>query len=211
MSALTQSAALWYASRATGIVAVVLLSLVVILGVLVSSKVRLPGLPRLAVVALHRRICLIAVLFVAVHVLTAVADSYVSISLAAVVIPFTSAYRPLAVGLGAVALDLGIAVVGSSLLRARIGWRMWRRVHWLAYAAYPVAVLHGFISATDIRSGVLLAVTLACLAAVVGAIGYRLAVRARRQAPAARTAGIKGSAAQAHRERRSDGRAAAVR
>jgi predicted ferric reductase len=92
MSALSQSAALWYASRATGIVAVVLLSLVVILGVLVSSKARLPGLPRFAVVALHRRVCLIAVLFVTVHVLTAVADSYVSIRLAAVVIPFTSAW-----------------------------------------------------------------------------------------------------------------------
>jgi sulfoxide reductase heme-binding subunit YedZ len=205
MSALTHTTVLWYASRATGIVAMVLLSLVVVLGVLVSKKVRLPGLPRFAVVGLHRRVSLIAVLFVAVHVLSAVADSYVSISLAAVIVPFTSAYRPLEVGLGAVALDLGIAVIGTSLLRARIGWKTWRLVHWLAYAAYPIAILHGFTSATDLRSGALLAVAVVCLLAVACAIGFRLLGR-----PASRGR-IRESQALAQRGRRSADRASAVR
>jgi sulfoxide reductase heme-binding subunit YedZ len=205
MSAFTHTTVLWYASRATGIVAMVLLSLVVVLGVLVSKKFRLPGLPRFAVVGLHRRVSLIAVLFVAVHVLSAVADSYVSISLAAVIVPFTSAYRPLEVGLGAVALDLGITVIGTSLLRARIGWKTWRLVHWLAYAAYPIAILHGFTSATDLRSGALLAVAVVCLLAVAGAIGFRLLGR-----PASRGR-IRESQALAQRGRRSADRASAVR
>ncbi len=144
-------------------------------------------------------------LFVAVHVLSAVADSYVSISLAAVIIPFTSAYRPLEVGLGVVALDLGIAVIGTSLLRTRIGWKTWRLVHWLAYAAYPIAILHGFTSATDLRSGALLAVTVLCLLAVAAAIGFRLLGR-----PASRGR-VRETQALAQRVQRSADRASAVR
>jgi predicted ferric reductase len=174
MSGLTRSAALWYASRATGVVALVLLSLVVVLGVLVNSKGRLPGLPRFAATGLHRSLSLIAVIFVTVHVLSAVLDSYVSISLAAIAIPFTSSYLPLEIGLGAAALDLGVAVLVSSLLRARIGRRAWRSVHWLAYAAYALALLHGITSAKDLRSGGLLALTAACVLGVGAAAGYRL-------------------------------------
>ncbi len=183
MSGLTRSAALWYASRATGVVALVLLTLVVVLGILVSRHGRLPGLPRFAVTRLHRSVSLLAAAFVAVHVLTAIVDPYVSIGLAAAIVPLASSYLPLQIGLGAVALDLGAAVVVTSLLRARLGWRAWRAVHWLGYAAYPVAVLHSITSAKDLRAGGLLALTAACLAGVCAAIGYRLA--AARTRPAA--------------------------
>ena len=179
MTGITQSTALWYASRATGVVSMVLLSLVVVLGVMVNRQGRLPGLPRFAVTGLHRSISLIAVVFIAVHVLTAVFDKYVSIRLAAAIIPFTSSYMPLQVGLGAVALDLGIAVIVTSLLRARIGRHLWRTVHWLAYATYPVALLHSLTSAKDLRSGGLLAVTAACVLGTAAALYYRL-VRAWR-------------------------------
>ena len=93
---------------------------------MVSRRVRVPGLPRFAVAELHRRVSLIAAVFLALHVLSAVTDRYVSIPLAAAVLPFASAYQPLPVGLGAIAADLGIAVVVTSLLRARIGRRAWR-------------------------------------------------------------------------------------
>ena len=175
MSIFAGTTALWYASRATGIVALLLLTLVVLVGVTVSRKGRVPGLPRFAVMGLHRRVSLLAVAFVAVHVITAIADPYVSIRLAAVIVPFASAYQPIQTGLGAVALDLGFAVLVTSLLRKHIGWRTWRAVHWLAYAAYPVAVLHGFTSAKDLRSGWLLVMTVACLLAVAGAITWRIA------------------------------------
>ncbi len=141
---------------------------------------------------------LIAAAFLAVHVLTAVTDSYVSIRLAAVIVPFTSGYEPLPIGLGAVALDLGAAVLVTSLLRARIGWRLWRLVHWLGYASYPVAVAHSLTSAKDLRSGWLLAVTAGCVLAVAVAAGFRLADgrrhAGRRQRPARRTASVSDAA-----------------
>ncbi len=175
MHAITSSTALWYASRATGVVSLVLLSAVLIIGLLVNRRKRLPGLPRFAVVGLHRNLSLLAVTFVAVHVLTAVADSFVSISLAAAVIPFVSSYEPLWLGLGAVSLDLMAAVIVTSLLRRHLGRRVWRGVHWLAYASWPVAVAHGIGSGTDLRhAGPLLDLTLACIAAVVLAVAWRL-------------------------------------
>ncbi len=175
MSGITQSTALWYASRATGVVLLVLLTAVVLLGILVNRQGRLPGLPRFAVTGLHRSISLLAVAFLAVHVITAVGDKYVTIQLIAVVVPFTSSYLPLQIGLGAVALDLIAALIVTSLLRARVGRRLWRGVHWLAYAAYPVALVHSVTSAKDLRSGGLLGLTAACVLSVGAALCYRLA------------------------------------
>jgi predicted ferric reductase len=166
---------LWYASRATGVVSMVLLTAVVVLGILVSRQGRLPGLPRFAGLGLHRYLSLLAVGFVAVHVLTAIADSYVSISLAAVIIPFVSSYKPLWLGLGAVSLDLIAAIIITSLLRRHIGRRPWRAVHWLAYASWPVALAHSIGSSTDMRSGPLLGLAVACTAAIAAAVGWRVA------------------------------------
>jgi len=184
MHEITSSTALWYASRATGVVSLVLLSAVMIIGILVNRQGRLPGLPRFAVLGLHRNLSLLAVAFVAVHVLTAVADSYVSISLAAAVIPFVSAYEPLWLGLGAVSLDLMVAIIVTSLLRRHLGRRTWRAVHWLAYASWPVAVVHSVFSSTDLQSGPLLYLALACIAAVTGALAWRVA-RSRAAVPRA--------------------------
>ena len=186
MSGITQSTALWYASRATGGVCLVLFTAVVLLGILVNRQGRLPGLPRFAVTGLHRSLSLLAVIFLAVHVLTAVGDGYVSIQLAAAIIPFTSSYEPLPIGLGAIALDLIAALVVTSLLRAHLNRRLWRGVHWLAYAAFPIAVLHSITSAKDLRSGFLLGLTVACVVAVVAAVAYRITVAvAHRRAPRA--------------------------
>jgi len=185
VSGITKTTALWYASRATGVVSLVLLTAVVLLGVLVNRQGRLPGLPRFAVTGLHRSVSLTTVALLAVHVAAAVADPYVSIQLVAAIIPFTSSYLPVQIGLGAVSLDLIAALVITSLLRARIGRRLWRGVHWLAYAAYPVALLHSVTSAKDLRSGGLLAVTAGCALSVCAAICFRLAAaRASRRWPA---------------------------
>jgi sulfoxide reductase heme-binding subunit YedZ len=172
---ITSSTALWYASRATGVVALVLLTVVVVLGILVSRHGRLPGMPRFATTSLHRSMSLLAVAFTAVHVITATADPYVSIGIAAAIIPFTSAYKAVWIGLGAVSLDIIVALIVTSLARARIGRRSWRAVHWLAYACWPVALLHSIGSSGDLRSGGLLALTVLCTAAVVGATGWRVA------------------------------------
>jgi methionine sulfoxide reductase heme-binding subunit len=185
MGGITSTTALWYASRATGVVSLALLSLVMIIGMLVNRQGRLPGLPRFAVLGLHRNLSLIAVAFLAIHVLTAVFDGYVTIGLVAIVVPFTSPYEPLWLGLGAVSLDLMAAVLVTSLVRSRLGRRTWRAVHWLAYASWPVAVVHGVYSSNDLQTGPLLGFTLACIVAVLGALAWRLA-RARAELPRAR-------------------------
>jgi sulfoxide reductase heme-binding subunit YedZ len=182
MNGITSSTALWYASRATGVVCLVLFTLVVLLGILVNRQGRLPGLPRFAVTGLHRSLALLAVVFLAIHVLTAVADSYVTIQLAAAVIPFTSSYEPIQIGLGAVALDLTAALVITSLLRARMNRRLWRGVHWLAYAAYPVTILHSVTSSADLRSGGLLWLTAGCVLSVAAAVAWRVAAASRKAA-----------------------------
>lgn len=111
--------AFWYASRATGIVALLLLTAVLVLGILVNRQGRLPGLPRFAVTSLHRNISLLAVAFIAVHVVTAVLDTFVSIPLASSVIPFDSGYERLWLGLGAISFDLMLAMIITSLVRGR--------------------------------------------------------------------------------------------
>jgi methionine sulfoxide reductase heme-binding subunit len=170
---ITSSTALWYASRATGVVALVLLTAVVLLGILVNRRGRLPGLPRFATTSLHRSLSLLAVAFIAVHVVTAIADPYVTIGIAAAVIPFSSPYKPLWLGLGAISLDIIIALIVTSLARARIGRRTWRAVHWLAYACWPVALLHSIGSSTDLQTGWLLVLTICCTAVVLGAVCWR--------------------------------------
>lgn len=168
------STALWYASRATGVVALVLLTVVVLLGILVNRRGRLPGLPRFAITSLHRSLSLVAVAFIAIHVVTAVADPYVTIGIAAAVIPFSSPYKPVWLGLGAISFDIIIALVVTSLARARIGRRTWRAVHWLAYACWPVALLHSIGSSTDLQAGWPLVLAIGCTAAVLAATCWRV-------------------------------------
>ena len=188
MTAITGSTALWYASRATGVVSLLLLSLVVMLGILVNRQGRLPGLPSFAVTGLHRSLSLLSVLFIAVHVATAIIDPYVSIGLAAVVIPFVSAYMPFWLGLGAVALDLIAALILTSLARAHISRRTWRGIHWLAYAAWPVALVHSIGSSPDLRSGGLLMVAIGSALAVAAAGLWRVTAKAREVPRAERAA-----------------------
>jgi len=170
----TSSTALWYASRATGVIALVLLTAVLVLGILVTRKRSLPGLPRFGTAGLHRNLSLLAVLFVVVHVITAIADPYVTIGIAAAVIPFTSPYETFWLGLGAASLDLMAALIVTSLLRARIGRRTWRAVHWLSYAAWPVALAHSFGSSSDMQHGWLMWLGIACAALVAAAGAGRL-------------------------------------
>ena len=179
VSGINSSTALWYASRATGVVALVLLTAVLLLGLLVTRQGRLPGLPRFAVTGLHRNLSLIAVVFVALHVVTAVADSYVNIPLTAAIVPLASPYERLWLGLGTVSLDIMLAVIVTSLLRRHLSRRLWRGVHLLAYVSWPVAWLHSIFSSPDMRHGALFLLAVACALVVVIAVGWRLAAAAR--------------------------------
>jgi Ferric reductase like transmembrane component len=166
----------WYLTRGTGIVALLLLTCSVVLGVVLSVRGRTTRWPRFAVNALHRNLTLAAVAFVAVHVVTTVLDRYAPIRLVDAVVPFISAYRPIWLGLGAVAFDLLLALVVTSLLRTRIGHRLWRSLHWLAYASWPVALVHALGTGSDARMGFMLAAGEASLAIVALAVLGRVAL-----------------------------------
>ncbi len=167
---------LWFATRATGVVALLLLTLTVILGVAGTARFAAPGLPRLVTSGVHRTLSLLVLCFVAVHVLTTVLDSYTRIGLAAAVIPFSSDYRTLWLSLGTVAADGLLAVALTSLLRGRLSYRAWRAVHWLGYACWPIALWHGLGTGTDSRLPWLLAIDALCVAAVAAAVCWRLSL-----------------------------------
>jgi methionine sulfoxide reductase heme-binding subunit len=164
----------WYLTRSTGAVALLLLSVALALGVADVRRFSTPAWPRFVVDALHRNVSLLALVFLIVHILTAVLDSFTSISLVAAFVPFAGSYRPFWLGLGAVAFDLLLAVIFTSLLRGRVGPRAWRATHWLVYACWPVALLHTLGTGSDVKTTWLLALSVACLALVLGAVLVRV-------------------------------------
>jgi sulfoxide reductase heme-binding subunit YedZ len=187
----TSSTPLWYTTRATGLVALVLLTAGMCAGLLTSVRFEAPGWPRFVTLGLHRNLSLVALAFTVLHVLTSVLDSFVSIPLADAFIPFIGSYRPFWLGLGAVSFDLMLALVITSLLRARMSLRSWRLVHWSAYACWPVAVLHGLGTGTDTPVSWVLALTVLCVLPVAVLTLWRLALNWRRR-PGWVTTGVAG-------------------
>ncbi len=169
MIASTGPTTLWYLSRGTGIVSLLLLTGAVLLGVAGPLRLR----PRVLLAGLHRTVPLLAIAFVAAHVLTTVADGYAPIGLKDAILPFLSPYRPIWLGLGTVAFDLLLALVATSLVRARIGLRGWRAVHWLAYASWPIALAHGLGTGSDAKTGWLLVLSVVCTLAVAASVALR--------------------------------------
>jgi sulfoxide reductase heme-binding subunit YedZ len=166
----------WYLTRATGAVALLALTLGIVLGVVEVERWSTPRWPRFLLDSLHRNIALLAMAFLVVHILTSVLDSFASISLADALIPFVGSYRPFWLGLGAVAFDLILAVILTSLLRARLGHCTWRAIHWLTYASWPIALMHGFGTGSDADSAWLLALSIFCAALVAAAVLTRVLV-----------------------------------
>ena len=173
------STALWYATRASGLMALILLTLTMVLGLVTTSRIRARNWPGFAQQELHRRVSMIAVVFLGIHVVTSVLDTYVNIGWAAVVVPFTSQYSRFWVGVGAVSVDLLLAVFVSSLLRSRMNPGAWRALHWLAYLSWPIALAHTFGMGTDSRVGWVVMLGAACVASVAAALAWRLRTTAR--------------------------------
>jgi sulfoxide reductase heme-binding subunit YedZ len=165
---------LWYTTRGAGVVSMVLLSGVMVLGMLTRARVGGSRWPRFLTAALHRDVSMMALVFLALHIVTAVVDPYTHLGITAATIPFGSYYRTFWLGLGTIACELMLAVGATSLVRGRIGHRAWRAVHWLAYGCWPVAVVHGLGTGTDAASLWMSVITVLCVAAVVSAGAYRL-------------------------------------
>lgn len=167
------STAYWYMTRASGVVALLLLTGTTVLGVADARRFSRLRWPRFVIDGLHRNIAMLALVFLAIHVVTSVLDSFAPISIPDAFVPFIGAYRPFWLGLGAVALDLLLALVVTSLLRGLLGLRAWRTVHWLGYACWPVALVHTLGTGSDVKSAWMLALSLACLALVGAAVVVR--------------------------------------
>jgi len=165
--------AYWYLTRGTGTIALILLTLSVALGVANVRRLRTEHMPRFVLDAVHRNVSLLAMAFLLVHIVTSLLDGFAPIRLLDVVIPFRSAYRPLWLGFGAVAFDLLVAVVITSLLRRSFGYRAWRATHWAAYACWPVALLHGLGTGTDTKAGWMLVIVGGCVIVMIVAVVSR--------------------------------------
>lgn len=165
---------LWYVTRATGLASLVLLSASVLLGLLVSGNFISARWPRFLTRGLHQNVSLLVLVFLSLHIAATVLDTYTSISLTAAFIPFASSYKAVWLSLGAIALDLLIALIVTSLVRGRLGYRGWRRLHWLAYACWPVAVAHGLGIGTDHSVTWVLALTAGCIGCVAAAAAWRV-------------------------------------
>jgi methionine sulfoxide reductase heme-binding subunit len=166
--------ALWYFARGSGVVTLVLLTVVVALGIGARSGHTAFGLPRFAVNLLHRNAALLAVVMLLGHLVSLLFDPYAQLRLFDLVVPFVGQYRPLWQGLGTLAFDLILAIVATSLLRHRIGARVWRVVHWFAYLCWPIALLHGLGTGTDNGTWWLWTVAMICVATVIAAVGWRV-------------------------------------
>ena len=174
MSTFDNGNAVWFLMRGSGVVSLLLLTTVTALGIATRGGVRLGSLPRFATLALHRSISLLSVVFIAVHVTAAVIDPYAVVRLVDVFVPFGAGSKPLYVGLGAIAVDLMLALVVTGLLRERIGHRLWKGIHWAGYAMWPVAFVHAIGMGTDTSTVWLRGLAIASLAVVAGSVVWRL-------------------------------------
>jgi hypothetical protein len=175
LAATLSPSAYWYLARGTGAVALLLLTASVVLGILDNVRFAAPRWPRFAIDAVHRDVPLLVLVVLAIHIVTSVLDGFAPIRLFDGVIPFVTPYRPLWMGLGTLSFDLLLAIGITSMMRRRLGYRAWRAIHWIAYASWPVAVLHGLGTGSDVKQWWMLALTAACIMAVLVAVWTRIA------------------------------------
>lgn len=174
MIAASGPTALWYTARSTGYVSLLMLTAIVCLGIITAMRVDSRQWPRFLSQAVHRNLSLLVLVFLAIHILTSIIDPFAGIAALNTVVPFTGSYRPVWLGLGVLSMELMVALTITSLLRHRIGFRVWRVIHWAAYAAWPLAVVHTLGTGSDVRSAWALLLTLGCVGAIVVALVWRL-------------------------------------
>ncbi len=174
MTASANGRALWYLTRSTGFVSLVILTAVVVLGIMSTAGWSSRTWPRFVTQGLHRNLTVLSLAVIVVHIVTTVADGFAPIGFLDAVVPFHSPYRPIWLGFGALSFDLLLAVTITSAVRRHIGYRTWKFVHWASYAMWPMAVVHGLGTGSDTRLSPVLFVNALCVLAVLGAVAWRL-------------------------------------
>jgi sulfoxide reductase heme-binding subunit YedZ len=152
-----------------------LLTAIVVLGVANVARWSPERTPRFVVQRVHRDLSLLVLVFIAIHIATVVIDGFAPIRWVDAVVPFGSAYRPIWLGFGALAFDLLLAIAITSLLRARLGYTLWRAIHWTTYGTWVVAVLHGAGVGSDTSTPWMLGLVGVSVGSVLAAAVWRIA------------------------------------
>jgi predicted ferric reductase len=174
MSSAAMSSAFWALGRGTGVVALVLFTIALVLGIVARSGRRVPGVGRFGVSDLHRTAALTGTGLIAVHVGSLLLDPFAQLRVVDLVFPFLASYRPLWLGLGTLTLDLVGVVTVVSLLRHRVGPKVFKAVHWATYLLWPTALLHALGSGTDAGTMWFRTLAVVCIGAVVTAVAWRI-------------------------------------
>ena len=164
----------WYVNRSAGLVSWVLLAGSIILGLMLSSKAAGKKVRPNWIQDLHRGLSGLAVAFVGVHILGAVADSYVHFGWADVLVPFASSWNPLAVAWGIVTMYLLVAVEATSLARKHIPKTLWKRIHILSFPLFVTATVHLITAGTDIANTIVIVLVAMLSAAIMGLTVFRV-------------------------------------
>ena len=164
----------WYATRGLGAATLIVLTCTVVLGIVTATRWIGQSTPAFVTADLHRNLSMIALGLLLAHIITTVLDPFAHISVRDVIIPFGATYRPIWLGLGVVAAEIMVVVAATSMLRDRVGPRAWRAIHWIAYASWPIAVIHGLGTGSDARAPWLIGVVVSCVVAVLLALLTRI-------------------------------------
>jgi methionine sulfoxide reductase heme-binding subunit len=173
---LTSNPADWYAARAAGIAAYLVLSTVVTLGIAMGGKASIPRWPRFAVEDVHRFGGLLVGTFISIHVIAIAIDSFLPFTISELAVPFTAHYRPLPVGLGVAAAELLLALAITNRYRNRLPYVFWRRAHYLNFAIWLAATAHGVTMGTDRSAPWMVALYAVAVGSVSAALWWRIAL-----------------------------------
>lgn len=142
----------WYMTRASANVSWALVLVSILLGVLLSTrvlrKIDSPAWLR----DLHGWVGGLAVVFAGIHMVTLIADNYVTFSPVDVLVPFASGWKPIPVAFGIGTFWLLVAVQATSLLMKKIPRTLWRRIHMLSYLLFATSVVHALGAGSDVGS-----------------------------------------------------------
>lgn len=169
---MTRDPTFWLLARASGFSAYILLTLSVLAGLAVKSR-PFRNIAAAAQTDTHRAFALAGLMMLVLHGAALALDQTIRLPLYALVVPFTSTYRPAAVAFGVLAAELMALVYWSFFLRRRIGARAWRRLHWLTYAVFIGATVHGLTAGTDTGRSWANAIYLGAAGSVAAATTWR--------------------------------------
>jgi methionine sulfoxide reductase heme-binding subunit len=164
----------WIVSRATGIVAFALLTGSMLLGLCMSTRLASRILPKVAAYEIHAFVSVLTLLFVFVHAGALLFDGYIGFGPASILLPFASAYRPLATGIGIVAAWVLVAVTVSTWLRPRLSYKAWRSIHYLSFGVWAAGLVHGVLAGTDTANPLVAQLYWSSAAAVAGLLTFRV-------------------------------------